>query len=182
MSPDVKEALLERERLVQGLQDEEEARMRASASVIHFTSLASATTNVETEQLRAAGTLYETVDANAKWGKRVDYHDREKMLREAELMRRAQLVRKLDKKLEFVSSKYRYPAPRTSCPPPTTFVCGAMRQNASRYNYVLPFCGVTGCEQFLSRWPGVTNLFRNLLVGGNVATTDISIGKSFVSH
>lgn len=105
LSPDVKEALLERERLVQGLQDEEEARMRASASVIHFTSSASATTNVETEQLRAAGTLYETVDANAKWGKRVDYRDREKMLREAELMRRAQLVRKLDKKLEYAERR-----------------------------------------------------------------------------
>uniref|UniRef100_A0A7C8ZKE7 CRM domain-containing protein n=1 Tax=Opuntia streptacantha TaxID=393608 RepID=A0A7C8ZKE7_OPUST len=106
LSADVTEALLERERLVKSLQDkEEEARMKASASVIRVTSLGSATSTVETEQLRAAGTLHETLDANAKWGSRVDKHEKAKMLREAELTRHANLVRRLENKLAFVERK-----------------------------------------------------------------------------
>lgn len=97
LSPDVTEALLERERLAKSLQDEEEqARLRASAMIIP---------NVDTsEQSRTAGTLGETLDANAKWGKRLDNHHEQKVKRELEMIRHANLVRKLEKKFAFVSS------------------------------------------------------------------------------
>lgn len=96
MSPDVTEALLEREILAKSLQDEEEqARLRASAMIIPHIDIS--------EESRTAGTLGETLDANAKWGKRLDEHHKEKVLQEAEKIRHANLVRKLEKKLAFVS-------------------------------------------------------------------------------
>lgn len=95
LSPDVTEALLERERLAKSLQDEEEqARLRASAMIIP---------NVEVAQhFGTAGTLGETLDADAKWGKRLD---KEKVMREADILRHAHLVRKLERKLSFVSTE-----------------------------------------------------------------------------
>ncbi|KAI5347921.1 hypothetical protein L3X38_000808 [Prunus dulcis] len=95
LSPDVTEALLERERLAKSLQDEEEqARLRASAMFIP---------NVEVAQhFGTAGTLGETLDADAKWGKRLD---KEKVMREADILRHAHLVRKLERKLSFAERK-----------------------------------------------------------------------------
>ncbi|BFG14037.1 hypothetical protein CerSpe_003110 [Prunus speciosa] len=95
LSPDVTEALLERERLAKSLQDEEEqARLRASAMIIP---------NVEVAQhFGIAGTLGETLDADAKWGKRLD---KEKVMREADILRHAHLVRKLERKLSFAERK-----------------------------------------------------------------------------
>ena len=96
LSAEVTEALMERERLAKSLQDEEEqARLRASAIIIPHTEIA--------EQSGTAGTLGETLDANAKWGKRLDNNHKEEVLRQAEIMRHATLVRKLEKKLAFVS-------------------------------------------------------------------------------
>lgn len=96
LSPDVAEALLEKERLAMTLQDQEEqARLRASALV---------TFGVKTiEESRTAGTLGETLDADAKWGKKLDQSHKEKMMKEAEILRHNNLVRKLEKKLSFVS-------------------------------------------------------------------------------
>lgn len=97
LSADVAEALLERERLAKSLQDvEEQARLRASALFAQSTEVAA--------QLGAAGTLGETLDADAKWGKRLDDHHKEKVLKEAEILRHANLGRKLEKNLAFVSS------------------------------------------------------------------------------
>lgn len=98
LAPDVAEALLERERLAKSLQDEEEqARLRASALFVHRTEVA--------EQSGAAGTLGETLDANARWGKRLDDHHKEKVMKEAEILRHANLVRKLEKNLAFAERK-----------------------------------------------------------------------------
>ncbi|GAY63539.1 hypothetical protein CUMW_226420 [Citrus unshiu] len=92
LSPDVTEALQERERLAKSLQDEEEqARLRASAFVLP---------SIETiEKSGTAGTLKETLDANSRWGKRLDDSHKENLVREAEVRRHAYLVQKLEKKL-----------------------------------------------------------------------------------
>ena len=96
MSPNVTEALLDRERLTKSLQDEEEqARLRASAMIIPHIDIS--------VQSRTAGTLGETLDADAKWGKRLDDHHKEKVMQEMEKRRHANLVGKLKKKLAFVS-------------------------------------------------------------------------------
>ncbi|XP_021291444.1 CRM-domain containing factor CFM3A, chloroplastic/mitochondrial [Herrania umbratica] len=98
LSPDVAEALLERERLAKSLQDEEEqARLRASAFLVPSAEVA--------EQSGAAGTLGETLDADARWGKRLDNHHKEKVMKEAEILRHANLVRKLEKNLAFAERK-----------------------------------------------------------------------------
>ena len=69
-SRDVFETLLERERLAEFLQDEEEqAQLRASAIIIPRNDVA--------KQSRTAGTLAETLDANAKWGTRLDDRHKE---------------------------------------------------------------------------------------------------------
>ncbi|MBA0789547.1 hypothetical protein Gotri_026320 [Gossypium trilobum] len=98
LSADVAEALLERERLAKSLQDvEEQARLRASALFAQSTEVA--------EQSGASGTLGETLDADARWGKRLDDHHKEKVLKEAEILRHANLVRKLEKNLAFAERK-----------------------------------------------------------------------------
>lgn len=96
LSPDVAEALLEKERLAKSLQDEEEqARLRASTFI---------TPRVETQdQTGSAGTLSETLDANARWAKRLDDDHKQKVLQEAETLKQANLIRKLERKLYFVS-------------------------------------------------------------------------------
>lgn len=98
LSPDVTKALLERERLAKSLQDEEEqARLRASALV---------TPGVEvTEQFGVAGTLGESLDADARWSKKLNNSEKEKVMREAEVVRHAKLVRKLERKLHFSERK-----------------------------------------------------------------------------
>ncbi|KAM7488313.1 hypothetical protein LguiB_025797 [Lonicera macranthoides] len=71
LTPEVAKALLEKERLAKSLQDEEEkARLRASSLF---------TPSVEiTNDFGTAGTLGETLDANARWGKRLDAWDKKK--------------------------------------------------------------------------------------------------------
>ncbi|XP_075646402.1 CRM-domain containing factor CFM3A, chloroplastic/mitochondrial-like [Castanea sativa] len=98
LSPDVTEALLERETLAKSLQDEEEqARLRASALIIPRVEI--------TEQSGIAGTLGETLDADARWGKTLDDRHEKKMMKEAEVMRHADLVRKLEHKLTAAERK-----------------------------------------------------------------------------
>lgn len=100
LSPDVTEALLERERLAKSHQDEEEqARLRASAMISPRDGLI--------ELSLTAGTLGETLDADARWGKRLDGDHEERMMREAEVLRHANLVRKLDRRLAFAEKKLR---------------------------------------------------------------------------
>ncbi|XP_015088262.1 CRM-domain containing factor CFM3A, chloroplastic/mitochondrial-like [Solanum pennellii] len=98
LSPEVAEALLEKERLAKTLQDEEEkARLRASLN------LTAGVTTINSS--RTAGTLGETLDADARWGKRLDDKHKENVMREAELLRHGDLVRKLEKKLAFAERK-----------------------------------------------------------------------------
>ena len=97
LSLDVAKALLERERLAKSLQDEEEqARLRASTLFVPNTEVA--------EKSGAAGTLGETLDAHARWGNRLDDDHKAKVMKEAEILRHANLARKLEKNLAFVSS------------------------------------------------------------------------------
>ncbi|KAL9992500.1 putative RNA-binding, CRM domain, CRM-domain containing factor CFM3, YhbY-like superfamily [Helianthus debilis subsp. tardiflorus] len=98
LTPDVAEALLEKERLAKSLQDEEEqARLRASTFI---------TPRVETQdQTGSAGTLSETLDANARWAKRLDDDYKQKVLQEAETLKQANLIRKLERKLYFADRK-----------------------------------------------------------------------------
>ncbi|KAL9275217.1 CRM-domain containing factor CFM3A, chloroplastic/mitochondrial-like protein [Drosera capensis] len=98
LSSQVTEVLLERERLAKAMQDQEElARLKASASV---------TPNGEAaRQTISAGTLAETLDADARWGKKLDDDVKQKVLREAEVLRHANLVRKLERKLAFAERK-----------------------------------------------------------------------------
>ncbi|XP_022980011.1 CRM-domain containing factor CFM3A, chloroplastic/mitochondrial-like [Cucurbita maxima] len=98
LSPEVTEALLERERLAKSLQDEEEqARLKASALVVPGLE--------KTEQSGTAGSLEETLDADAKWGKNLDDQHKEKVMRDAERLRHAELVRKLERKLAIAERK-----------------------------------------------------------------------------
>ncbi|VFQ87567.1 unnamed protein product [Cuscuta campestris] len=98
LSREVAEALLEKERVAKAFQNEEEkARLRASVLV---------TPNVHAvDSLGMAGTLGETLDANAKWGKTLDESDKEIMTKEAEMLRHANLVRKLERNLAFAERK-----------------------------------------------------------------------------
>ncbi|KAL4567340.1 hypothetical protein LXL04_022923 [Taraxacum kok-saghyz] len=101
LSPDVSEVLLEKERLAKSLQDEEEnARLRASTFI---------TPKVEKQEYLGgcAGTLGESLDANARWTKGVEFddHHKKKVLQEAEKIRQEDLVRKLERKLRFAERK-----------------------------------------------------------------------------
>ncbi|KAI3850905.1 hypothetical protein MKW92_046097, partial [Papaver armeniacum] len=98
LTPDVTEALLERERLAKDYQDEEEqARLRASSFFIPITD--------KTSGSGATGTLGETLEADARWGKRLNDTERDKVLQEAEVARHATLVRKLESKLRLAQRK-----------------------------------------------------------------------------
>ncbi|KAL7609811.1 hypothetical protein Lser_V15G14031 [Lactuca serriola] len=99
LSPDVSEVLLEKERLAISLQDEEEeARLRASTFI---------TPKVEKhEHFRGStGTLGESLDANARWAKKLDDEHKKKVFQEAEVIRQEDLVRKLERKLRFADKK-----------------------------------------------------------------------------
>ncbi|CAN0906939.1 CRM-domain containing factor CFM3A, chloroplastic/mitochondrial [Linum grandiflorum] len=98
LSPDVTEALLEREMLAKSLQDEEEqARLRASAFVIP--------SDHRTEQVGTAGTLEETLDANSRWGTKLDDLHKAKIIKEAEVVRHMDIARKLERKLAFAERR-----------------------------------------------------------------------------
>ncbi|CAL9049352.1 unnamed protein product [Musa banksii] len=98
LSPEVTEALLERERLAKALQDEEEqARLRASSSVA---------SDVDSfDESGTAGTLNETLEAAARWGNNIGDDHMDKMMRAAEMARHAGLVRKLERKLFIAERK-----------------------------------------------------------------------------
>ncbi|PIA45212.1 hypothetical protein AQUCO_01700626v1 [Aquilegia coerulea] len=98
LSPDVTKVLLERERFAKTLQDEEEqARLRTSSFFI---------SSVEpTVESGIAGSLGETLEADARWGKKLDADDKDKLMRAAELARHATLVRKIERKLAFAERK-----------------------------------------------------------------------------
>lgn len=83
--------------MAKALQDEEEqARLRASSLVIP---------TINASELSAeAGTLGETLDADAKWGKTLDERHKQKVMREVELQRHAKLVKKLERNLSLVSA------------------------------------------------------------------------------
>ncbi|XP_071686089.1 CRM-domain containing factor CFM3A, chloroplastic/mitochondrial-like [Rutidosis leptorrhynchoides] len=99
LSPDVSEALLEKERLAKSLQDEEEhARLRASTFI-------TPKIEVREDHSGSAGTLGESLDANAKWAIRFDDDYEKKVLQEAETQRQADLIRKLERKLRFADRK-----------------------------------------------------------------------------
>ncbi|KAL6548336.1 CRS1 YhbY [Orobanche gracilis] len=99
LSLDVAEALLEKERLAKTLQDEEEqARLRAASALV--------TPSAEKMyESKTAGTLKETLDADSRWGKRLDDDDKERVMREAKALRHADLLRKLEKKLAYAEKK-----------------------------------------------------------------------------
>ncbi|KAI3995714.1 hypothetical protein MKX01_020787 [Papaver californicum] len=98
LTPEVTEALLERERLAKDYQDEEEQeRLRASSFFIPGTD--------KTSGSGAAGTLSEMLEAAARWGKRLNDTERDKVLKEAEAAQHASLVRKLESKLGFAQRK-----------------------------------------------------------------------------
>lgn len=99
MSREVADALVEQERFVRTLQDEEEqARLRGSSALI--------VPCIEPpKKLVSAGTLGETLDATGKWGKNLDDDDHsDEVKQEVEILRHENLVRKLERKLAFVSS------------------------------------------------------------------------------
>lgn len=100
MSREVAEALVEQEKFVRSLQDEEEeARLRGSSLALIVPS------TEPSNKLVSAGTLGETLDATGKWGKNLDDgHHAEEVKHEVEKLRHEKLVRKLEKKLAFVSS------------------------------------------------------------------------------
>ncbi|CAN1218441.1 CRM-domain containing factor CFM3A, chloroplastic/mitochondrial [Linum perenne] len=98
LSPDVSEVLLEREMLAKSLQDEEEqARLRASAFVIP--------SDHRIEQVGTTGTLEETMDANSRWGTRLDDLHKAKIMKEAEVVRHTDIARKLERKLRFAEQR-----------------------------------------------------------------------------
>lgn len=100
LSPEVAEALVEKERLARTFQDEEEqARLRASSGLV--------VPRVKADQnLVSTGTLGETLDAASKWGRNLDDDDHvEEVKQEAEKLRSANLVRKLERKLAFAEKR-----------------------------------------------------------------------------
>ncbi|KAJ1276086.1 hypothetical protein BS78_05G187200 [Paspalum vaginatum] len=99
LSSELAEALLERERLAKSLQDEEEARRMAAS---YFSSSDEA--YVE-PQPTVAGTLGETLEANSKYGNKLEENHADKMARTVEAARHADLVRKLEWKLSLAQRK-----------------------------------------------------------------------------
>ncbi|CAD6253577.1 unnamed protein product [Miscanthus lutarioriparius] len=97
LSSELAEVLLERERLAKSLQDEEEARRKAAS---YFSS--SAETYV---QPTVAGTLGETLEANSKYGTKLDENHADEMARTVEAARHTDLVRKLEWKLSLAQKK-----------------------------------------------------------------------------
>ncbi|ONK60599.1 uncharacterized protein A4U43_C08F20320 [Asparagus officinalis] len=105
LSPELTEALLERERMAKTLQDEEEqARLRASALVISSVEKVDEM-GTEVQESGTTGTLGETLEADARWGSKIDEDHANKMMRAAEAARHADLVRKLERKLFLAERK-----------------------------------------------------------------------------
>ncbi|WVZ50806.1 hypothetical protein U9M48_002028 [Paspalum notatum var. saurae] len=99
LSSELAEALLEREKIAKSLQDEEEARRMPAA---YFSSSDEA--YVE-PQPTVAGTLGETLEANSKYGNKLEENHADKMARTVEAARHADLVRRLEWKLSVAQKK-----------------------------------------------------------------------------
>ncbi|RWR73667.1 CRM-domain-containing protein [Cinnamomum micranthum f. kanehirae] len=100
LSPAMKAALLERQKLAKLQQDEEEqARMKASDSLVLEAKTAIGPF--------VAGTLAETMEARSRWGHQPSSKEIEKMKRDAALAKHASLVRYLEKKLASAEEKVR---------------------------------------------------------------------------
>ncbi|CAN6363270.1 unnamed protein product [Urochloa humidicola] len=97
LSSELAAVLLERERLAKSLQDEEQARLKAASS---FSSSSDAYV-----QPTVAGTLEETLEANSKYGNKLDEDHNDKMARTVAAARHADLVRKLEWKLALAQKK-----------------------------------------------------------------------------
>ncbi|KAK3120207.1 hypothetical protein QOZ80_9AG0683700 [Eleusine coracana subsp. coracana] len=97
LSSELAEVLLERERLARSLQDEEQARLNAASSI--------SSSSEAYIQPTVAGTLGETLEANTKYGNKLDENHVEKMTRTVEAARHADLVRKLEWKLSLAQKK-----------------------------------------------------------------------------
>ncbi|CAO2151344.1 unnamed protein product [Urochloa humidicola] len=97
LSSELAEVLLERERLAKSLQDEEQARLKAASS---FSSSSDAYV-----QPTVAGTLEESLEANSKYGSKLDENHVDKMARTVAAARHADLVRKLEWKLSLAQKK-----------------------------------------------------------------------------
>lgn len=99
LSPDVSAALVEREALTKALQDEEErARVKASSAIPIVTEEAEAGHSF-------AGTLAETLEAKARWSKHIDSEELEKMKLTAAKARKAEIVRKLERRIALAQFK-----------------------------------------------------------------------------
>ncbi|RLM70348.1 hypothetical protein C2845_PM17G12490 [Panicum miliaceum] len=97
LASELAEVLLERERLAKSLQDEEQARLKATSS---FSSSVDAYV-----QPTVAGTLEETLEANSKYGNKLDEDHADKMARTVAAARHTDLVRKLEWKLSLAQKK-----------------------------------------------------------------------------
>jgi hypothetical protein len=97
LSTELAEALLEREKSMNALLNEEQARLNS-----RLTFASSTEAFVEPT---VAGTLGETLEANSKYGNELDENHTDKMTRTVEAAKHADLVRKLEWKLAIVSEK-----------------------------------------------------------------------------
>ncbi|KAJ4952641.1 hypothetical protein NE237_029473 [Protea cynaroides] len=101
LSPPVREALLEREKLTELHQDEEEqARQKVLQLIV---------SNVKAARgPLVAGSLAESMAADARWANLSSSEEMEKMMKDAALARHASLVRYLEKKLKHAQEKVRH--------------------------------------------------------------------------
>jgi hypothetical protein len=97
LSTELADALLEREKSMNSLLDEEQARLNPRLSFASSTEAFVEAT--------VAGTLGETLEANSKYGNELDENHTVKMTRTVEAAKHADLVRKLEWKLAIVSEK-----------------------------------------------------------------------------
>ncbi|OVA05797.1 RNA-binding [Macleaya cordata] len=98
LSPAVTDALVEREKLAELRQDEEElARQRASSLIVSNSKVSKVPL--------VAGTLAETLAANSRWANQPSSEEMKKMKRDLALAKHASLVRYLEKKLAQAQEK-----------------------------------------------------------------------------
>ncbi|KAH9327078.1 hypothetical protein KI387_007256, partial [Taxus chinensis] len=99
LSPTVSAALLEREELARELQDEEEkARLKASSAILDGFEEAEVAPSF-------AGTLAESLEAKSRWSKHIDSEEQEKMLIAVAKAKKADIVRRIARKLELAQIK-----------------------------------------------------------------------------
>uniref|UniRef100_M4F7D4 CRM domain-containing protein n=1 Tax=Brassica campestris TaxID=3711 RepID=M4F7D4_BRACM len=100
LSREIDEALVEQEKLVRSLQEEEEARLEEGSSALIVIS------TEPSNELVYAGTLGKTRDLTSKWGMNLnDGHHAEEVKHEVKELRHKNLVRKLEKKFVIAERK-----------------------------------------------------------------------------